>query len=77
MPWPLPQPEMVNYCFGADLLDLQQRCILFHTSSAEAPVRTYFWLACWQIHTAPVKIVQLVLGGGAVPPLTAPSLILP
>lgn len=40
MPWPLPQPEMLNYCFAADLLEMQQGCVLFHMSSTEAPVRT-------------------------------------
>lgn len=40
MPWPLPQPEMLNYCFAADLLEMQHGCVLFHMSSTEAPVRT-------------------------------------
>jgi hypothetical protein len=31
---------MLNYCFAADLLEMQQGCVLFHMSSTEAPVST-------------------------------------
>lgn len=49
MPWPLPLPELVNFGFAVDLLDLQPRCVLLHTSSAEAPVRAWMhaWVSAW------------------------------
>jgi len=37
-PWPLPMPEVVNYCYGLDMLDLKEKCVLLQTSSTELPV---------------------------------------
>lgn len=31
-------PEVVNYCYGLDMLDLKEKCVLLQTSSTELPV---------------------------------------
>jgi hypothetical protein len=40
-PWPLPQPEVVNYAVGLDLLDSREEAVLIatHGCSGDLPVR--------------------------------------
>jgi hypothetical protein len=40
-PWPLPQPEVVNYAVGLDLLDSCEQAVLIatHGCSGDLPVR--------------------------------------
>lgn len=67
MPWPLPQPEMVNHCFGADLLDLNSHgCVLLHTSGADAPVSCGFGLlggGAWLAGMSGVRVLIVLQSG--------------